>query len=216
MNQWQWVAVLIVFGGLTLTATDSSKLGRDVLHGLVLVVVGSIMHALTYVMLEGIMTVGDEKLSIPQNCAVQGIVAATCFFLWQVVYTIPRWEGLIGEPMEQAGTTVWAALGILVMFAGTNLVHAMTFLHTLRHFAGGATSAGVMKGLQAVLVFVATHFLYCGRSGGEEMCFTRGKFLSLTTVAGGVTAYGVATSARERTGSRGGQGYHRVQQHQDQ
>jgi drug/metabolite transporter (DMT)-like permease len=216
MNRWQWLSVVVVFGGLTLTATDSAKLGGEVLHGLLLVVVGSIMHALTYVMLEGIMTVGDQKLSIPQNCAVQGMVAATCFFLWQVVYTIPRWETLIGDPMQEAGTTVWMALGILVLFAGTNLIHAMTFLHTLKWFEGGATSAGVMKGLQAVFVFVATHFLYCGRSGGEEMCFTRGKFLSLITVAGGVTAYGVATSNRERTGSRGtGQGYQQIIQQLD-
>jgi hypothetical protein len=160
-------------------------------------------------MLEGIMKVGQERLTIAQNCAIQGLVAASCFLLWQLVYTIPRWDETIGDPMKQAGTSLWTAIGILLLFAGTNLVHAMTFLHTLRHFHGGATSAGVMKGLQAVLVFVATHFLYCGQSGGQEMCFTRGKFLSLITVAGGVTAYGLATSARERGGSRGG-GYGRI------
>jgi drug/metabolite transporter (DMT)-like permease len=209
LNAHQGASVLLVFGGLTLTATDSARVGGDVLHGLILVVGGSVMHALTYVLLEGIMTVGDERLTIAQNCAIQGLVAASCFLVWQLLYTIPRWEELIGEPMKQAGTTVWTALGILLLFAGTNLVHAMTFLHTLRHVTGGATSAGVLKGLQAVLVFVATDYLFCGSSkrdgggvGGEEMCFTRGKFLSLITVVSGVTVYGMATTtvANERIG----------------
>jgi len=51
-----------------------------------------------------------------------------------------------------------------------------------------------MKGLQAALVFVATHFAYCGRIGGDEMCFSKTKFVSLLTVSGGVMGYGVATS----------------------
>ena len=57
-----------------------------------------------------------------------------------------------------------------------------------------------MKGLQAVLVFVFTHFVYCGHMGGEEMCFTRGKFMSLITVTGGVIGYGIATQERGRSG----------------
>ena len=89
---------------------------------------------------------------------------------------------------------------ILLGFAAANLVHAVTFFHTLRYYPGGATSAGVMKGLQAVLVFVFTHVVYCGRMGGEEMCFTKGKFLSLVTVTGGVLGYGVATQERGRSG----------------
>lgn len=55
--------------------------------------------------------------------------------------------------------------------------------------------AGVMKGLQAVLVFVATHFLYCGKTGGSEMCFTNGKFSSLVTVVGGVFWFSFVTPA---------------------
>jgi len=213
MNLWQWSSVVIVFGGLTLAATDSAQVGGDVWHGLLLVGMGSILHALTYVFLEAIMTVGEERLSVPQNCAIHGVVAASCFLVWQLVYTLPRWDETIGHPMREAGTTISTATGILLLFAGMNLLHALTFFYTLRHMEGGATSAGVMKGLQAVLVFIATHILCCGRTGGEEMCFTRGKFLSLITVAGGVTLYGFATSIRENDGSLGGKGYGRIPGH---
>ena len=72
--------------------------------------------------------------------------------------------------------------------------------------------AGVMKGLQAVLVFVFTHFAFCGRTGGAEMCFTQAKFISLITVAGGVIGYGIATQEREASGSRGRSGgYERIE-----
>ena len=215
MNLFQWMSVLLVFIGLTLTATDSARMGGDVWHGLILVGMGSLLHAMTYVLLEGIMTVEDDPLTIAQNCALQGLVAASCFLLWQLIYTLPRWDELIGEPMHHAGTPVGTALGILFLFALTNLVHALTFLHTLCHVTGGATSAGILKGLQAVLVSVATHFLFCHRPGivgGEELCFTRGKFLSLMTVTSGVTLYGMATAAKEQSGrSRREEGYTPIQ-----
>lgn len=208
INIWQWVGVVTVFGGLTLTAIDSLQLGEDVMYGLVLVVFGSAMHALTYVFCEAIMAIGEETLSILQNCAVQGIVACLAFLVWQIVYTAPRFDEKIWDPMQEAGTTVLQGLGILSVFAVVNLVHSITFYHTLLHFPGGATSAGVMKGLQAVLVFVFTDLAYCGRTGGEEMCFTRAKFMSIVTVVGGVILFGVATQQRQKGVSR--PGYERI------
>ncbi|KAG7341136.1 hypothetical protein IV203_023087 [Nitzschia inconspicua] len=104
-----------------------------------------------------------------------------------------------GNPCKMPNTTIAAALGLLVLFGLANLVHSITFFHTLLNYPGGATSAGVMKGLQAVLVFLFTDLLYCDRVGGTEMCFSRAKFLSLVTVCGGVLGYGVATEYSERT-----------------
>ena len=59
-------------------------------------------------------------------------------------------------------------------------------------------SAGIMKGLQAVLVFFLTSLIFCGKSGGEEMCFTSLKFASLIVVVSGVLLYGLATEAKRR------------------
>lgn len=92
---------------------------------------------------------------------------------------------------------------IFVLFGLANFIHAITFYHTLKNFLGGATSAGVMKGLQAVLVFLFTHRAFCGREGGSEMCITRTKFVSLVTVVGGVVGYGFATERKK-------EGYERI------
>merc|ERR1740139_229476 len=199
MNIRQWVAVAVVFGGLVLTVLDTQQLGEEVIQGLFLVVVGSAMHAMTYIMSEAIMTVTDELISTRQNNAIQSGVAAITLLLWQLVYTLPRWGQKISDPMQAAGTTIPRGLAILLLFSILNFIHSSTFFHTLRYFPGGSTSAGVMKGLQAVLVFIATHFAYCGRTGGEEMCFTQTKLFSLVTVAGGVMGYGLATP-RDSTG----------------
>ena len=194
MDAYQWLAVTAVFGGLALTATDSLELGPGVLHGLLLVVVGSSMHGLFYVLSEAVMTKGEERLTVEQNCAIQGLTASATFASWQLIYTVPRWESKIKGPMEAAGTTAFVGLGLLSIFAILSFVHSITFYHALRHLPGGSTSAGVFKGLQAVLVFILTHIIYCGRVGGAEMCFSVIKFLSLVTVAGGVLSYGYATS----------------------
>lgn len=193
LNAWQWTCVVIVFAGLTLTASDSLQVGKDVLRGSFLVLVGSSMHGLTYVMSEAIMTRGDDRLTVQQNTGIQASVAASFFLVWHFVYTLPHWEEKIGEPLQAAGTSARYAVSLLVAFGLANVIHSITFFHTLLHFPGGATTAGVMKGLQAVLVFVLTHFAYCGRIGGSEMCFSRSKFVSLITVCGGVLGYGYAT-----------------------
>lgn len=199
----QWAAILTVFGGLCLTATESLQLGDDVRTGLLLLLVGSAMHALTYTMSEGIMTVSAETLTAPQNNAVQSVVGAAALGLWQCAYTLPRWDERMRRPMRDAGTTPIGAAAVLGLFALSNLAHSSAFFHTLRHFPGGSTSAGVMKGLQAVLVFAATHLAYCGRVGGAEMCFTRGKTLALITVVGGVAGFGAATRYYQNAAATG-------------
>lgn len=205
LSWYQWGAVLTVFAGLCITAVDSVSLGQNVLQGTVLVLLGSCMHGATYVMSEAIMSAKSpdtestnntrrETLSVRENSAFQGVVACTGLLLWQLLYTSHHWDTLIRQPMQAAGTTVFQALLILSAFGLANLVHSFSFYHTLAHYPGGSTSAGVMKGLQAVLVFIAAHFLYCGRPGDDDMCFSVYKFLSLITVVGGVTVFSLATS----------------------
>merc|ERR1711862_312457 len=130
----------------------------------------------------------------PVNCAIQGIVACFAFFLWQGFYTRPRFADLILSPMENANTTSFQALKILVLLSFANLIHALTFFYTLKYFPGGATSAGVMKGLQAVLVFFFTSIIFCGNTGGSEMCFTLLKFCSLIVVVYGIILFGIGTT----------------------
>merc|ERR1719469_992128 len=117
----------------------------------------------------------NEQLGVTENCAVQGIVACFVYLTWQCIYTLPRFQERILQPAQQSGTSLTRALLILGGIGGSNLVHALAFFYTLKCFPGGATSAGVMKGLQAVLVFVFASVVYCDKSSSDsskgEMCF---------------------------------------------
>ena len=53
MNYTQWGAVFVVFLGLLITAFNSVALGPGVFRGSCLVVFGSSLHAMTYVLSEG-------------------------------------------------------------------------------------------------------------------------------------------------------------------
>ena len=222
----QCIAILIVFCGLCITSFDSVSLGSDVVRGTIYILIGSCMHGATYVLSEAIMmtshddrhdsvvvptvsSIDDndrrplpkrERLTYLENSGIQGMVACVGLLSWQIVYTIPRWDELIRQPTQAAGTTFVQAIGILLAFGLANLFHSLSFYYTVAHYPGGATSAGVMKGLQAVLVFVAAHYIYCKKNIDTSMCFTTMKFISLITVVGGVVIFRLGGSTYNKLG----------------
>mmetsp|Transcript_14828 Transcript_14828/g.26904 ORF Transcript_14828/g.26904 Transcript_14828/m.26904 type:complete len:377 (+) Transcript_14828:150-1280(+) len=206
---YQWVGVGTVFGGLLLTCFHSFQLGRQVFLGSCLIFVGSSIHALGYVISEYIMTRGklEYRITVRANCAIQGLVACIALLVWQMVYTRPRFSELIEQPMMEAGGTSWTQASIVFLgISLANFVHSISFMYTLRHFPGGAVSAGILKGLQAVLVFAATSVAFCGNThvGGDEMCFNGAKLLSLIVVVGGSLVYGKATELQTKKEASGG------------
>ncbi|KAL7528879.1 hypothetical protein ACHAXR_004643, partial [Thalassiosira sp. AJA248-18] len=198
MSLLQWLSVVVVFFGLGITGFSSLDLGPEVATGTALVAIGSALHALMYVLSEVVMNNEKEVVSAKKYCAVYGSVACSGYFLWQMFYTRHHFNDLILEPMRTAGTTYWHALAILLAIASMSLVHSITFFHTVKYLPGGSTSAGVLKALQAVLVFAATSLMFCNRFGGEEMCFTIDKMVSLCIVVAGVVLFGKATEVGER------------------
>merc|ERR1712137_74456 len=117
-------------------------------------------------------------------------VETSMLAIWQFTYTIPRWDEVIEHPMEEKGTT---GAGVFIIFAAiafANFVHSASFFYLLKHL--GAVSAAVMKGLQAVLVFVMADIIFCGAH--EHQCIDAYKLVSLVIVVGGVLAYAAVTS----------------------
>mmetsp|Transcript_2190 Transcript_2190/g.3068 ORF Transcript_2190/g.3068 Transcript_2190/m.3068 type:complete len:407 (+) Transcript_2190:810-2030(+) len=210
MSLGQWGGVVLVFSGLAITGLQSVDLGPQVFHGSTLIILGSALHALMYVFSEHVMnghtnrhgssssSSRTEPVSALQYCAIYGSTACLGYGLWQIVYTIPNLDTLIWQPMQEANTSVSGAMYILCTITITSFIHSVTFFHTVKYFPGGATSAGVMKALQAVLVFVATAWVFCGKIGGSEMCFTIDKLLSLIIVVIGVLIFGKATEAMKK------------------
>jgi drug/metabolite transporter (DMT)-like permease len=110
----QWLAVSVVFGGLTITAFNSVAYGPGVLTGSLLVLVGSALHSATYVLSEAIMTRGREPIPVRMNLALQGVMSFGAFAVWQMIYTLPRYQRLIADPVAAAGTSLGHAAEVLV------------------------------------------------------------------------------------------------------
>ena len=202
----QWTAIALVFLGLCVTAWNSTKTSKDdttsstatttpVAWGTLLTLLGSCMHGGFYVMSDALMMEG--RMSSSGECrhflypremtALQSAVACCGLGLWQLWYTLPRWHALISAPLEAAGTTPWTAIRLLATFAAANMVHASSFYFTIANYPGKSTSAGVFKGLQAVLVFVVAHWVFCDST--PEMCWSGKKMLSLVMVVSGVILF---------------------------
>ena len=172
--------------------------------------VGSALHALMYVLSERLMNNGKEKVSAKKYCSVYGAFACLVIFIWQMCYTRVHFNLLILEPAVRAGTTLQYALVILSAIALMSMMHSITFFHTVKHRKGGATSAGILKALQAVLVFGATSLAFCDKLlGGQELCFTYDKMISLCIVVSGVVLFGKATEMSNRTDNESS-GYKRI------
>ena len=136
LSKFQWIGVVVVFAGLGITGLQSTSLGNDVMHGSILVFLGSCMHALTYVMSEGVMH--NDHVSVQANCAIQGIVCCVAVAVWQLLYTKNHIDQVLLVPLHEAQTT-WLHAGILLATFGlSNFLHALCFFFTLRHFPGGS------------------------------------------------------------------------------
>jgi len=187
LSAWQWCAIVVVFTGLAITAIDARVSGDDVFLGAVMICVGAVLHAFMYVMSECV-SVRGEKIPAHINCACQALTACTIVGTWQCVYTSTHWT-LIADPLAEAQTSPLTAVLLFLFVALANFLHAVTFFFLLTWI--GAVSAGVIKGLQAVCVFVLAHLLFCGRE--KAQCYTLLKGVSLIVVVSGVLAYTYAT-----------------------
>ena len=87
---------------------------------------------------------------------------------------------------------------------GHELVACHHLFYTLQNYRGGSVTAGIFKGLQAVLVFGAAHLVYCQDDKEEDednwwnvsnaaVCFSPRKAASLILVVTGVAVFAVVT-----------------------
>ena len=136
-------------------------------------------------------------LTVPQNATLQCGTCTLVLGLWQLIYTVPNWSHVIAKPVHDTGTSWILAITMLLLFSLLSWIHASSFYWTIQQYRGGCVMAGIMKGLQAVLVFVAAHFVYCGRTNrfavGKEVCFSNSKFISLLAVVSGVIWFSLVT-----------------------
>lgn len=224
----QWVGIIMVVMGLSITAYDgkstaSASGGMDVLVGISMIMLGSLTHALTWVLIEKWtqhppspvqeqvqvkkdqdsgaggsvcpQKVSRKEVAAPELvCSLMGISGCLFYSAWQMVYTLPRWEELVLAPIEaRQGDLKHIGIAYLLL-AFMGFLHAVSFYHLLGHV--GAVATGVMKGVQSVAVLLLSHEAFCGVERAQ--CFTVSKGVSLVVVLCGVFYYSAHTEKGQR------------------
>lgn len=185
LHPMQWLSVVTIFIGLCVASAGSIADGKNVMTGSFMIVAGSIFHSLTYILSEKLMIQNSDPIPPESLSYIMGITGTVVYSLWQVMYTIPNYQLLILDPIAShhgSLPTIFMTFPILILI---NFIHAFCFFNLLG--VVGATTTGVLKGINSVMVFVLSHVAFC--SIQQSQCFTYGRALSLVVVVVGVVGY---------------------------
>lgn len=185
LHIYQWLGVLFVSVGLAATSVGADNEGRDVAFGIVLILIGSLIHSSTYIMSEISLNRTDNPIAPQMLCSLLGSLELVAVIAWQLYYTLPRYHDKVeNEILIHHGDFVDIAISY-VLLSSAAMVHSLCFFILLGSL--GSTTIGVTKAFQSVAVFISSHFVFCASQ--KSQCFTTIKGISLVIVLAGVLLY---------------------------
>ena len=174
LHYMQWSGVCLVMLGLLSSSFGSNMFSgadnEDVGLGILMIMVGSMFHSLYYIVSESVLK--DDNPIAPEFLGTfQGIFGTTVFGLWQLLYTIPRWETLISDEIALHKGDVTEIVCTYIGLVIVNFIHGICLFYMLKMV--GSTTTGVLKGVISVAVFIISHFAFCSLQ--QSQCFTMAK-----------------------------------------
>lgn len=184
----EWSGIGIVTLGLCILGIGCQHEEREVSFGVVLILIGSMIHSLSYIVVEFMLVHSKNPVAPEVLCAILGMCGVSFNLFWQVCYTLPRYQELVVDEIEEhnghANTILLTYFALMIATS----INATCFYNLMGRV--GSASTGVLKGLQAVTTFVSSHLAFC--STQKSQCFTPLKGVSLVVVLAGVLIYSAA------------------------
>eukprot|EP00668_Euglena_longa_P016651 GGOE01020939.1.p1 GENE.GGOE01020939.1~~GGOE01020939.1.p1 ORF type:complete len:371 (-),score=83.17 GGOE01020939.1:479-1591(-) len=180
LRKRQWMGVAEVTGGLILSKLnlllvsspgEHSVFMVDQFTGGIILLLGAVLHSLAAVATEWLLALkpGEEPVSPMFLAGWMGFVSTALLAAYNL--SIGSWYGfrtLYVAPVEgAAGSWNIIAMGLPALLLA-NAVHSGSFFCMVS--SHGAVSAGIMKGVQAVAVFVLSATVFC--SFEKSQCVT--------------------------------------------
>ena len=97
----QWMGIFTVTFGLTIVLIGSEHEGTKVTYGIVLILLGALLHSLSYVISEYLLIVSDDPIAPEYLCTLLGLLSGSINIIWQIIYTIPRFDVLVTDKILQ-------------------------------------------------------------------------------------------------------------------
>ena len=143
LHWMQWFGVLIVFIGLTLGLHGSISIGNyEVSLGIFLILLGSMFHSLSYIIAETILSRVSDPIAPEMLTTIMGLSGAIIYGLWQIIYTVPRFETVVVEQIAINHGDIAIILLTYVFLTFDDLLHGLCFFHLIGSV--GATTTGAI------------------------------------------------------------------------
>ena len=176
INGVQWASVGAVVVGLVLTGIPSPVPAQGgFASGMVSAVAGSLCLAAVYPLSEMVVRYA-KPYGAPsaEFCAFVGsIVNIVGFGIWQLVYTMPRWQELVVAPVAASSSPASSTVAVLLYSAFALMVgvHTLAFWKTMGSL--GTVPAAISKGAQQGGTFLLAHLFFCATDASECMSDSR-------------------------------------------
>ncbi|CAD7932402.1 unnamed protein product [Amoebophrya sp. A25] len=197
LNQWQIVGMALVILGLVSKSKSSfdtiASEGSGDLFAIMLMLTGTILHSLTNVFNQKILTAcaTDEMKPIPPaSLAVMiGIISCVLYGFYFFGWVYPEWEDIVLMPVNSDKWTL-AWIGIIGLLISSWL-HAASFFFLLGNI--GVVSCGMVKGAQTGSYVVLSHMLWCDYDSNPKQCIDTFTGIATGLSIGGVLVYSYAS-----------------------
>ncbi|KAG0002240.1 hypothetical protein BGZ79_003365 [Entomortierella chlamydospora] len=204
LNGIQWLAIFGVTLGLAISAVgtvqDESPDGPvqswlEKSFGALVTLGATFLYACVYVLSDKVLSTFDPKPIPEKVCSMVGGYASLLTLVYLCIHTFPNWQTEVVDVVEARHGS---KIGIFMVYP---LVTISSMLHSLNYYVLlsriNNIAVGIMQSLRAVLVFVMSHYLFCGISSTQ--CFNEWKFVSAIVVIGCVTLFSFNSPAKAVT-----------------
>ncbi|KAF9282313.1 hypothetical protein BGZ68_006074 [Mortierella alpina] len=194
LNNVQWVAIVGVTCGLAISAVgtvqEASPDGPvqtwlEKSFGALVTLGATFLYACVYVLSDKVLATFKPKPIPEKVCSMVGAYASLLTFIYLCVHTFPNWQTEVLDVVA-AHQGSWATIiTVYPLLTISSLLHSLNYYVLLSRINNIAV--GILQSLRAVLVFVMSHYLFCGVS--TTQCFNQWKFVSAIVVIGCVTLF---------------------------
>ncbi|KAI1301156.1 hypothetical protein EDD11_005780 [Mortierella claussenii] len=194
LNNIQWLAILGVTFGLAISAVGTvqdvspdspvqSWLEKS--FGAFITLGATFLYACVYVLSDKVLSTFKPKPIPEKVCSMVGGYASLLTLVYLCIHTIPNWQTEVMDVVQQHNGSWFEIMAVYPLVTISSMLHSLNYYVLLSRINNIAV--GIMQSLRAVLVFVMSHYLFCGISSTQ--CFNEWKFVSAIVVIGCVTLF---------------------------
>ena len=185
VNRIQSIGVITTVLGLIVAIINAERDGSEVLYGAILILIGTLIHSLTYIVSEYILVRVEDAISPELLCTISGLFPAVFYAIWQLLYTLPNYQVVVVDSIEAAHGSETVVIICYVLLAVAAFIHSTLFYYLIHKLGSPLTSSS--KIIQSLIIFVSSHFAFCPTR--KSQCLTTSKTISFALVLGGIVLY---------------------------